>query len=85
LIRYARENDNRQVVERLFDYYSETASENGLWQTILGVPPDKSLETLDTESVFTDLTYREAMDLNWALGVARQAVRKRGLAAEPPR
>jgi len=36
------------------------------------------LETIDIEDIFLDLTYREATDLNWALGVARQAERKRG-------
>jgi hypothetical protein len=65
-IRFARENDDRQFVEDLF-------SDDFQWRNILGVPQSATIETLDIESTSMDLTYREAMDLHWALEAARQA------------
>jgi hypothetical protein len=90
LIRFARENDNRQLIEHLFssrlrESDIEASGAGVLWKTILGVPPNETLETLNTESILVDLAYREAMDLNWALDVARQVKRKRGSVAKPPR
>lgn len=83
LIRFAREIDDRQFVKNIFSHdprksAGTDSSPNSPWKQILAVPPDQPLETLDMESIFTDLTYREAMDLRWALDVARQAKYKRG-------
>jgi adenylate kinase family enzyme len=87
LIRFARENDSRRLVEYLFSDYLQGFDNdrrlNRPWQKTLGVPQDQTLETLDIESVSMDLTYREAMDLRWALDVARQP--KRGSATKLPR
>lgn len=78
LIRWARENNNIRLAQQLFTTQKTrqvkfvVQFEQG-WREILDVPPDKSLETLDIEKVSTDLTYREAADLRWAIGVAREA------------
>lgn len=89
LIRYARENDSRQIVEYLFSYNSRGSSAKEgdvteLWKEVFALASDRTVETLDIESISMGLTYREAMDLNWALDVVRQAARKRRFDSTSP-
>lgn len=87
LIRFARENDSRWLVEYMFPQESTVDGESAdsRWRNIFGVPPDKTLETLDIEDISAGLTYHEAMDLSWALAMARQAGKERDATARPHR
>lgn len=77
LIRFARENGSHRHVESLFsDYRRESADADSLWKRALDVPRDYTLETLNIEDISIHLTHREAMDLHWAIDVARQAEHK---------
>ena len=72
VIRLARENDNKTLVEEIFSYESKEG--RAPWKATLGVSQDQTLETLDIATASMSLTYREALDLGWALDVARRAI-----------
>jgi hypothetical protein len=82
LIRWARENRDRELIKELFCIYDGEQQANKFdlpneaWREILGVRPGQSYETADVEAISMDITYREAMDLLWAVDVIRETVRK---------
>jgi hypothetical protein len=78
LIRWMREKGDDQLVRQFFNM-SRLPRRSLIirraqrdWREILGVSPDQTLEALDIEKVCGDLSYREAMDLRWAIEAARE-------------
>jgi hypothetical protein len=89
LIRWARENNDYELIRGLFSAAEVRPEKFHLpyraWREILGVPPRQTykdledledLEDLDVEAISMRITYREAMDLRWALDVIRATARE---------
>jgi hypothetical protein len=66
LVRYAREISDGRAIRYLFRQRTRS-DDDFLWRQALGVPPAQTLETVDIEAISMSLSYREAMDLRWAL------------------
>jgi hypothetical protein len=80
LVRCARENSDHGAVKYLF------SREDGAyftWKWVLGVPREQTLENVDVEAISMSLSYREAMDLRWALDIARQELPDQGAGPRP--
>ena len=79
LIRLTREKNDHRIVVLLF-LYRLTRGRAGnrqdtlLWQRLLNVPAGRPLGTLELEQISSELTYREVIDLRWAVDVARQSM-----------
>jgi hypothetical protein len=78
--RCAREKSDREVVKSLFSLEFEG---DFLWKRLLGVPRDQTLETVDVEAICMSLSYREAMDLRWALEIARRELPDQDATPQP--
>jgi hypothetical protein len=74
VVRMARERDEQDILLDLLAH-----SDVPWWQKLFGVSTGEAIRSLDFEkiSIDLDLTYREAMDLRWALEVAREPARRR--------
>jgi hypothetical protein len=71
LLRWARENDETQFVTELFS--RAVGSDAGPWWTHFGAPREVGPAAIDLDRASADLTYREAMDLRWALDLWRES------------
>jgi hypothetical protein len=69
LLCWAQENAETEFVRRVLSADSLDAA--GLWWTYFGVSQADGPGAVDLDHVAADLTYREAMDLRWALDVWR--------------
>jgi hypothetical protein len=74
VIRWARENDNREVVDTLFPNGTAAVNDDDIgypyrWRELLGMPAGQPVNAETIEKVSMDLAYREAADLRWALDV----------------
>ena len=71
LIRWARENGDRELVQELFNLgHNQQDAKFRLrsaWRDIIGVVPDPTPRTDVIEAALMDMTYRDAMDVAWAL------------------
>ena len=66
LLRWARENDETQFARE--QLLSTVGNYNaGAWWTHFGLSREAGLTAIDLDQASADLTYREAMDLRWAL------------------
>ena len=83
-IRLARENDRPGIIRQLFSF-DAIADHCVEWSEALGIPADQSPESIDSEKIALDLdlTYREAMDLRWAIEVAREYKRGSATSVSP--
>jgi hypothetical protein len=71
LLRWARENDETQSVRQLF---IQAADPNASpWWIHFGAARDAGPAAIDLDRAPADLTYREAMDLRWALDIWRES------------
>lgn len=80
LLRCARENADHEAIRDIFSLELEG---DFMWNSLLGAPPEQTLETLDAEAIALSLSYREAMDLRWALDIARQELPNQGAESQP--
>jgi hypothetical protein len=64
LVRWARENNEAKTVEELL---SSTFDRSRQWWTHFGASVDAGPATIDLDRASADLSYREAMDLRWAI------------------
>jgi hypothetical protein len=71
LLRWARENDETQFVTELFS--QAVGSDACPWWTHFGAPREVGPAAIDLDRASADLTYREAMDLRWALDLWRES------------
>lgn len=88
MIRMARErNDKVAVVDLLASGPGKSPGDVLEWRILFGVPSVETLEGLDIEKISIDLglTYRETMDLRWAIDVAREVDHNRKPAPRRPR
>jgi hypothetical protein len=81
LVRYAREHSDLVAVADLF--LRGDSAGHPIWKRVLSVPPDQDLESVDIDAICMPLTYREAMDLRWALDIARQELPNQGTKSQP--
>jgi hypothetical protein len=72
LLRWARENDETQFARE--QLLSTVGNYNaGAWWTHFGLSREAGLTAIDLDQASADLTYREAMDLRWALDLWRES------------
>ena len=72
LLRWARENDETQFARK---HLLSTAGnyKAGAWWTRFGASVEAGPAAIDVDRASADLTYREAMDLRWALDLWRES------------
>jgi hypothetical protein len=80
LVRRARDNSDRDGLRYLF---SRETTDDQLWKRALGVPREQTLETVNVEAICMSLSYREALDLRWALDIARQELPDQDATPQP--
>jgi hypothetical protein len=71
LLRWARENNETQFVGELLSGTGDSRA--GAWWTHFGASREAGPATIDLDRASADLTYREAMDLRWALDLWRES------------
>jgi hypothetical protein len=70
LVRWARENGETRLAA---DMLSGTGDYAATWWTSFGALEEEGPEAIDLDRASADLTYREAMDLRWALDLWRES------------
>jgi len=76
LVRWARENDETQFLSRILFGHARPGSGNqrpGHWWMYFGASEELGPGAINYEKASADLTYREAMDLRWALDLWRES------------
>jgi hypothetical protein len=71
LLRWARENDETQFVRELLSQTGDSHPDP--WWTHFGASVEAGPAAIDLDRASADLTYREAMDLRWALDLWRES------------
>ncbi len=71
LLRLAREDDETQFVRELLSQTSDFDA--GPWWTHFGASEEDGPRAIDLDRASATLTYREAMDLRWALDIWRES------------
>jgi hypothetical protein len=71
LVRWVRENNETQFVRELLSQTHDYDA--GPWWTHFGASGEAGPAAIDLDRASADLTYREAMDLRWALDIWRES------------